>query len=50
MVSSDRLGADGNVKRAVAFYRAHGFRPVGEQHGDMHFVRDVPRDLPPGLR
>lgn len=34
---------------AVAFYRAHGFRPVGEQHGDMHFVLELSQDIPPGL-
>lgn len=26
---------------AIAFYRAHGFRPVGKQDGDAHFVLDL---------
>lgn len=26
---------------ATAFYRAHGFRPLGIRDGDMHFVREL---------
>lgn len=32
---------------AIAFYRAHGFRPVGERDGDAHFVLDLAERFPP---
>lgn len=26
---------------AIAFYQAHGFQPVAERNGDLHFVLDI---------
>lgn len=31
---------------AIAFYRAHGFRPLGERAGDMHFVLELEEAFP----